>query len=119
MRCDIIITHLQLQDYTASSSRLSIFLCLICRLYVSKMSWNVTSQLSLGMQMQKYINVKMSAVLDQCVTSELINWELRLFIYLSSFSIMFILLCLFSTGHMEVEKKMLLCVMYLNLRMPG
>ncbi|KAL1804615.1 hypothetical protein ACET3Z_027683 [Daucus carota] len=49
---------------------------------------NIT--IKLGYANAKYINVKMTDVLDQCVTR-----------------------------HMEVENKMLLCAMYLTLRMPG
>ena len=40
------------------------------RLFVLKMSWSVTLLLSLGMQMQRYTNVKMSGALDLCVTSK-------------------------------------------------
>ena len=45
---------------------------LISRLFVSKMNWSVTSQLSLGMPMQRFTSVKMIGVLVLCATSELI-----------------------------------------------
>lgn len=90
----------------------------MCRLFVLKMSWNVTSLLSLDMLMQRYTNVKMKSAQDPCATSKLITLEYIFFFLILCFVSHYIHSFIF-LEHMEVEKKILLCVTFLGLRPAG
>lgn len=66
--------------------------------------------------MQKFTNVKMNAVLGQCVTS----WcRLETILLLLLLQLCMISLQRLFAGHMEVEKKTILSVMFQDLRMLG
>lgn len=86
----------------------------MCRLFVSRMNWSVTSPLNLVMRMQRFINARMTNALDQCATSQFflffLNSGIKLCV-LDSVNNVYVIL-----GHMEVGRKTVQIVMSLDLR---
>ena len=85
----------------------------MCRLFVLRMNWSVTSRLSLVTRMQRFINARMINALDQCATSQFflfLNSGIKLCV-LDSVNNVYVIL-----GHMEAGRKTVQIVMSLDLR---
>lgn len=87
-----------------------------CRLSDLKMNWNVILPLNLGMPMPRYSSVKVIVVPGLCAISKLFHWSS---VHVLCFSLSFacdVFTDATYAGHMEVEKKTILCVMCLDLK---